>query len=402
MSNENRTGFDDQLDDYNIENIDNPDDSLVENDSGPRLSIKQEIIDRLYWLRNGFKYHKCPYCFYALKKSDNREVLSDTGLISHTNNYRTENLVSIIPRCANSNCNKDLPATIFSDKHRVLSVMGPKDSGKSYTFYSFLKLLYDPQNLLTSIGIHATIINKDGKKLLEKYETMAKQGGGIAGTTEKEEPILVRIRNTKKGSACIFTLNDIKGEDYGDVEKLLKDHAFLSQSDAVIFLIDPATVKGMAAEYNSDLKLVESRNETLQFESVTTSNYELIDNLTEVFKIKNQMNNGKISRPTAFALSKSDVIEDLYNLNLPRDKGGEFDDLEEALQEIEDLSSEMTDIFEEVDNRLLLKIKDSFSDFKIIPFSAIGDNPDKAKIKGINPKGLLLPFIYVLKRMDVI
>lgn len=359
---------------------------------------------------------KCPYCFGSVNFLDVKRQVSKTG--THVSLKAGHNIEhdTWIHYC--THCQQNLPFDFFKANSKNIVIIGLKNTGKSTYILQLSNLLLQSNTSMSNIGIHACIENEEGREVLEGYNmSLYKHAKPIKATETAEKPILLRF--SKKGESnnvTFITILDNQGELFTKKDEILAKHQFLNHADGFVFLIDPLEMELVRELIIKDKKLNRNINITPKDpNSFQAGNYDVIKIMHNIFVAKKLIKaNKKISVPVAFVVSKGDILEELYGVNIPPDRENLFEDVNDALEEIELFSDEFKEILEEIDSRLLAIIDDCCQNYSIMPMSSLGFTPvndrqnekesevGRIDVDKMNPKGVLLPFIWLFKELKII
>jgi hypothetical protein len=145
-----------------------------------------------------------------------------------------------------------------------------------------------------------------------------------------------------------------------------------------------------------------------QQQEVNARNYDIIETLYRFYLETGAVKpNRHIGTPTAFCLSRADILEDIANLYLPPDFEPDVPDTDIILEEMQLVTEDLQELIEETDPTLLNIMKKRFRKVGIFPVSPLGKMPvndaSGPRIEGgVNPKGLLQPIIWILKETKFI
>jgi hypothetical protein len=201
-----------------------------------------------------------------------------------------------------------------------------------------------------------------------------------------------------------ITLIDSPGEHFEELETLVNQHTTLQYADGIIFLMNPLDIQGI-------VELIEQSSPgsvPTRFERSLTPNFNLVENLYKLYITTKRIDpNRRISIPTVFCLSRADLLEDVASLYIPYDMDTNLAEVEDVMEEMELVASDLRELLEETDLRLLNLIDKSFKNHKLFPVSPLGKTPTEQAgrqtiLGGIEPKGILQPFIWLLLEFNFI
>jgi ABC-type dipeptide/oligopeptide/nickel transport system ATPase component len=395
-----------------------PDESGLNNEDEPtsrnilqRLKdyfFKREIKrlpeeDRLYnngnpvtiFIDRYFRRRQCPYCFgfvtsrvYRKRSRPGGEVIVN-GVTMSMQKIKTYEC----PGCA-----AQLPSDFFASRSVSIALVGGTGSGKSSFITIFCELLLHQHSLLSELGISGSIINKDGEdQFIDNRKRLIRQELALLGTTTIQKPIVVRLHSNHHKKITYITLLDSPGEDFTKVERLAALHPNLQYAKGIVFLMNPLDIAEL-------LRLIrkEKPGHIDPDQDVTVQNYKIVETLHETYLESRRVKpNRKIKTPTAFCLSRADLLEDIANLYLPPDFEPDMTEIEDILEEMKLVREDMRELLEETDLNLLNIMDKRFKNLGLFPVSPLGKAPSSDGIGqrvegGVDPKGVLQPIIWIL------
>lgn len=346
---------------------------------------------------------QCPYCFHYV-----------TGKVYlETPASQRQTIVSRIPfsmpklnLCVCPTCKEVLPSDFFENESSSIAIVGGQESGKSSFITLLCELLINHRTTLSELGIFGSIINQKGKELFEdNRRILIGRNIALSGTTIVEEPIILRLHSIHHSKVMYITLIDTPGEHFNRIDELTKHHANLRYAQAIVFLMNPIDIRELyrlIQDFNPNLAPLRSNYNT------STSNFDIVENLYELFRRGERVkSNQKINIPTAFCLSRADLLEDIANISLSSDFESDLSDPKDIIDEVQAASEELIDLLEDSDINLVNVMKTRFSNFNIFPVSPLGGQPVESALGqeihgGVDPKGLLYPIIWILKETNFI
>jgi hypothetical protein len=373
-----------------IETIESVD--QLRNDGNP-LTL---LIDRFIFRRH------CPYCFSFVSKRIYRER-SRPG-----NQTALGGIDFALPKlkiyeCPH--CNSALPSDFFASRSSSIALVGGKDSGKTSFITVFCDILINRKSILNELGIFGTIVNQDGEEQFESNRWMLiDQNTTLPGTPDLQRPIVVRLKSKHHKKSIYITLIDSPGEQFEELNILIEKHPNLQFADGIIFLMNPLDIGGI-------VDLIEEENPGTappRFGRNMVPNFNLVENLYQLYVATKRIDpNDKIKVPTVFCMSRADILEDVASLYIPLDTDTDLIELEDVMEEMDLVSSDLRELLEETDMRLLNLMDKSFKKYNMFPVSPLGKSPTgqagrQTILGGIEPKGILQPFIWVLRESNFI
>ncbi|TVL99007.1 MAG: hypothetical protein CV087_19690 [Candidatus Brocadia sp. WS118] len=372
-----------------------------------------EELEAVNALRNGgnsitffidryiFRRH-CPYCYGYVSKRIYRER-SRPGRHSKASGIPLHLPTLKIYECPH--CSRELPSDFFASMSSSIAVIGGRDAGKSSFITVFCDILLNKPSILNELGIFGSILNPDGAEQFESNRWMLiDQNTTLSGTVEMQNPIVVRLQSKYHKRSMYITLIDSPGEHFEELSTLIAHHPTLQYADGIIFLMNPLDINGI-------VELIEQENPGTvpsRFERPITPNFNLVENLHKLYITTKRIDpNSQISVPTVFCLSRADLLEDVTSLYIPQDVDTNLAEVEDVMEEMELVASDLHELLEETDMRLLNLMAKSFNKYKLFPVSPLGKAPTgqagrQTIIGGIEPKGILQPFIWLLLEFNFI
>lgn len=346
----------------------------------------------------------CPYCFGYVSKRVFRER-SRPDQLTRVSGVRLGLPNLKIYECPHPHCRKPLPGDFFENRGASIAVVGGRDAGKSSFITIFCELLINRNSILSELGIFGSILNEEGKAQFNKNRWMLiDKNSPLPTTLDRQETIVVRLQSRHSSNCIYISLIDNPGEQFEEVNTLTERHANLQYADAIVFLMNPLDITGIT-------QLIEEAHPGTtpalnQRDAVP--NFDIIENLYKTYIATGRISpNAPIKQPTAFCISRADLIEDVSSLYIPSDFEVEFKEVEDILEEMELVADDLYELLEETDKRLLLMIDRSFGKYRLFPVSPLGKTPigqsgGAILLGGVDPKGVLQPFIWILKEMNFI
>ena len=115
------------------------------------------------------------------------------------------------------------------------------------------------------------------------------------------------------------------------------------------------------------------------------------------------MRGGKITVPSAFCLSKADLLLAKGTFYFHEEIDNDFLTLKDILKDIEYASQEMIEYLQDFDRRLMNQIRGKFQQYAFFPMAALGKNPSGDLIDGgPQPRGVLHPLVWLLNQIKFI
>lgn len=360
------------------------------NDSSFKASWKklEFFFTKLLSLDLFRKRKKCPYCLDFISKTTFRAKEKAT-----------------IPQC--SSCGIDLPVDFFTLQSRVIALVGGTDTAKSTYITVLVHQLLSNRSLLNALNLQALIVNKEGKKKYNtQYQKLFVNNEPLETTNridaQSAPPIVIRLRktNTKRKEVMFISLFDTPGDEFNDPDLISEFHPHIANADALIFMIDPLNIQSIFDEIRPYIP----KEADVYEEGLYHVDVEIIDNLLEVLGREQKITLfGKVQMPVAFCISKVDLLEPIMNVYIPEEVGSEMLNAGEVFEEIQYTSEDLFEFLQEHDPSLVNGIESQFEEYGFFPVAPMGKTPIGHTIKdGIEPKGILHPLLWILKKIKFV
>lgn len=361
--------------------------------------VKSGIQTVVSFFKNSLARKKrCPYCFNMVSERDVRQVQAQDRRVENNSNERINIKSTHKINCPR--CKRDLPRDFFLSNARNIAIVGGVSSGKSTYITMLIHLLQNQNSIINDLHISTDIVNEGGKQLFKENFKSLEASRCISATSTLNQPILLRIRSGKKSTKSLYvTILDAKGEEFKSVDDILVGLPSLYHADAVLLLLNPFDLRNIFQEAKN---LDGGRGRYGWFEDQKKNDvYEIIENFYDVYLNRNLVKPGKrIKIPVVMGLTRADELEKVAEIDLYEDLEEDFHDLEYLENEMQDVSEELLDFLEESEARLPNLTGKLFENLSFFPISAMGCRSNDGKIyeRAMNPKGVLLPFLWLLKQ----
>lgn len=351
--------------------------------------------------------HRCIYCNHKFDKNQ-----AEQERIAEVVYYRCPNKAE--DEEGRALCGKRLPMHFLDADTTVISIVGSSGVGKTYFLLALLlNLKYNRS--LNKIGLRGDIVgeesvNKAVNELLEQANKKIKLDATAIGAASRAV-LEIALKKKKKAKYIYLSLNDNPGEVFMDRDKMITNLSpVLSESDGVIFLIDPQQLPINYVQNGNDqtADLFSVLNNTIQLlryiqehrSSVTSSN----PGWSIWKEIVNRVNNSPKQLPVAFVISKFDQMRNRLHNEIPDDA----ENLEDLILMNSDLNESY---FNSVSNELELIIGDAQdgdprvadllneSDFSYSFLASSSGYIDNDKFV-FRPQGVSLPLIWILRKLN--
>ncbi|WP_066362449.1 TRAFAC clade GTPase domain-containing protein [Herbidospora mongoliensis] len=287
-------------------------------------------------------------------------------------------------------CHSGLAAEYCANPGRIVALIGAKGSGKS----TYIAVLL--HELMNRVGaeLDASLVPCDDRTI-ERYrrdfarplygEHRLLRATQSAVTDTLRDPLVYLLSRTVKGrlrsrrAALTLVLFDTAGEDLRSREVTERHLRYLRASDAVVFLVDPASLQTPSDDPDSDPVNVIAR-------------------VTELLRTEK----GPLKIPVAVALSKIDAQkrESASALHRSRTPSGAFD-----LDDHEGVHEQVRALLDGWQAGALDRyLRQNYADFAFFALSSLGEVPGDAEVGpgGIRPYRVEDPLLWLLHRFNML
>jgi GTPase SAR1 family protein len=303
-------------------------------------------------------------------------------------------------------CHSRLAAEYCANPGKIVALVGAKHAGKS----TYIAVLI--HELMNRVGdeLNASLVPCDDRTI-ERYKTdFARPLYGNhtlldatqSSSTAPRDPLVYLFTRTvgrmrRRTASLTLVLFDTAGEDLRQREMSELHLRYLNAADAVIFLLDPMELSGAQAALHGSAK---DRSGTLANDLMSDQ----MDVIARVTQQLRKQNDGRLSIPTAVALSKIDELrasmERQSALHRTREPVGALDlDDREAVDEqvralLHQWQAGMIDRY----------LSQQYDDYALFGLSALGDVPegDAVAPSGIRPYRVEDPLLWLLYRFKML
>jgi hypothetical protein len=376
--------------------------------------------------------YKCPFCLHSFTKQEAKSKPINQDLIE----YRCPSLKKI--NNPNRPCDEILPLNFFRSESCVISIIGDSKVGKTYFAMGLINLLQGSAgsilHKLGNVSIYAnSFYPKEQEAVVQKRYEMIQNDEFIPTTQPGAErdilSIEVEILNKDSSKKIYLSFFDTPGELYKkyNTHELALQLPNIYKSDAIIFLLEPE-------QFNHLMPLI---NEVVSTDKINKDGYVILQKISDIIKhvqenrlvqkkslIQFNLLNGKNLRsdiPFAFCLSKIDQIEKelAYSNEIPMEYPYNEHSLNLILKndkinftKIDFLSKQIESLLFQ-DNRFKGLVKSTFKDYSFFGVQVIkvslknkldkNSNNKNGKYNiEMNQKGVMLPLLWVFKKMNLI
>jgi GTPase SAR1 family protein len=331
---------------------------------------------------------------------DEHKIYSNKLLVGVSDKYSVITKNRLCPECHN-----DLPVTAGKHPSNIVSIVGATSVGKSVYMTSLIHSLQRK----TANNFNAACIPLDNtisRRFRQEYEIPLFENGSLlesTRTTRRQEPFIFQfVFKDEDTPPLTLVFFDVAGEGLTDKEYIKLHAAHIKNSAGILFLVDPMQIRTIRE------KLIYQMGENPgEIVGQAEEPREVIISLFGDFIVHQE--NSRTSIPTAFVLTKSDLLHAL------KDEDGEYfrqnsnvfrnvshqDYLN--LDEFENINGEIRRFLEKVDLPFVNALDVYFKDTSFFAISALGSNPVNQQINGIiSPIRVDEPFIWLLYKLGFI
>lgn len=205
-----------------------------------------------------------------------------------------------------------------------------------------------------------------------------------------KRPLHHFTRPLARVSALDLAIFDAAGEDMGDHSVQAQYYRFLLRASGIIFLIDPLQYPGIRSHLPAPIRD--------RLPALDSSASDIVSEVHKLFEAEGLVGVGqKIKVPTAFALSKSDMLADFVykGAYVGRDSNhqGGFD-----VEANRRASQEVMGYLEKWDSEELVnKVNTLYGNYSFFTLSALGEMPDeKLRLRNLTPLRVADPLLWIL------
>ncbi len=380
-------------------------------------------------IQNPWKKLLCPFCFERFRLADawyrcrNPNVTEcpeeiDQAYSDHTgvaNRFMRKAFAPLQPRgfgfnqpaasCPQCNkqttmricphCRSKLPTQTDHVDSKILAVIGGTSSGKSHyiaTMVQQLQSVLGPNMKIKVMGVGDTTRTNYRDYYYERVyrdKLVLDQTQSAQNNPVVRDPLIYRLefpRQRLRIRAINLVLFDAAGEDIQDENTLGLYNKYILHAAGIIFLINPLQILSVCEQ----LGISPDTGEIVQH---------TLERVVELYFTAHGFKPGhQIKVPTAFVLSKSDVLEPIVDKQsaflqeLPHI--GHYD-----LRDFEMIHEEMKSYLSSWGADGLLSLAESFNPHGFFAISALGSHPKNLTIPQINPRRAGDPILWLLTQL---
>ena len=298
-------------------------------------------------------------------------------------------------------CHYELKYVGNNIDEKMVAIIGGRASGKSSYIAVLINRLENEVGKNFNAGLMADSDRTRNRYKNDFYKPIFIEKRMLGGTVTAErnpdvkKPMIFRMTfdNQGKRKAVNLVLFDTAGEDMASDDAMFTHTRYISESDGIIFLLDPFqidTVRDLVPE-------------NLQDKQEDADPNEIVDRLYQLHEENQKVKSlQKIKKPVAFTLSKSDALFPIIEPDSGLHRSGEhFGYLNEA--DVQSVHTEISTYLEEwmgsgFDN----KVRTYFDCYRYFGVSAFGRSPVGKKIESISPLRVEDPLLWVFNQLKII
>lgn len=374
---------------------------------------------------------KCVYCLRPYHLGDTKIVSLRTGEVLYEppaagiGHYMSRVYVHPLvetrfpgmqPRRVCPNCDKILPTSTEDVDSKVIAVIGATNVGKSHFIAILIEQLLRT-SALADVGCEplfpeaeteSEYIAKYADPLLNRKEELLNTPGSLqsVGRPGLARPLIFHVNrkrgNSPRSTGVDLVFFDAAGEDLTNQNTMELYDPYIASASGIIFLIDPLQIETIRAQVHPS-KLLNVKVNMSEIDHPAS----IIGRVRACFR-QQQGPTSKIKVPTAFVLSKSDMLSPsasttpllsryspIFKASVHR--GGY--DVEDGIQ----VSNEVATLLKETGAGIIVSTASIFEPHAFFAVSATGGPPDSTHhFSSIAPLRVLDPLFWLLAQLKVI
>jgi hypothetical protein len=307
-------------------------------------------------------------------------------------------------------CHFELSHDVGQVKQRIIAIIGGTGTGKSHYIGSLIYVLKVERrhNLIVTLLEDST----QQRWMRDFYSPVFERRTVLPGTLPASQnpdvktPLVVRLHSKEHISTRVLrghfdqainvSIFDAAGEDMADYRKLSRENQAIVHADALIFMIDPLQIESVRQQL--------PWASTISVDPATHPD-NMLGRLITLFEEQGNVKpgSGKIHVPTAFLLSKVDVLESLVY------KGSSFLRPTTHMGELQlaEVQSVSTDVLANLRQWQLSGFCDlidqRFQTYSYFGASALGRQPDaQGTFAVVEPLRVEEPFLWLLCKLGFV
>lgn len=296
-------------------------------------------------------------------------------------------------------CESPLPAMLVCGRHSLKSLCPHCDQPLGWTFTQDLHIVLvagpaaGKTSLLTGLFHALRQLQRDGIVKLQfnspeherSFDTSLRafQQGYVPDKTKATLPASFVIQVVNRAREIINVhVYDVAGEVYQDRESL-QSHAYFANADAVLFLVDPFSLREVQQQVGE--RLDPYKEQVTACDEVPQHVY---DRLLTVLRSFKESSSRLVNLPVAVTLTKVDAFSLNLGLPAPRLSDEQPSDSSEVKKWLE----------ERGEGNLVRSLEHDFSHVAFFACSALGHLPEEERKTPFEPVGVLAPLEWLLSQ----
>jgi GTPase SAR1 family protein len=298
-------------------------------------------------------------------------------------------------------CHYELRHAASNVEEKMIAVIGGRASGKSSYIAVLVNRLKNEigKNFNAGVIAYGDDINERYQRIF--YKPLFIDGKVLDGTRraadnpEVKKPLIFRVTFDSKGKrkAVNLVLFDTAGEDMENTDIMSTEARYICESDGIIFLIDPFQIDTVRQSVSGDLPEKQPNADPNQ----------IVERLFQLHEQKQKVKKGKLNKPVAFTLSKSDALFPIIDPGSALHNSGEhfgylnMNDTQSIHTEIGSYLQEWMGY--EFDNI----VRTYFDSYRYFAVSPLGKAPTKdGRIEGLSPLRIEDPLLWLFAQLNII
>lgn len=304
-------------------------------------------------------------------------------------------------------CHNDLPHGFGEIKMKTIALIGAKDAGKSHYIAVLIhELASDNVGGKFNAAIQA-LDDRTTERYRNVFETPVYRKkevifGTVSARVQTNYPLIYKfsLENAnglpfKRHFASSMVFFDTAGEDLNNIDVMSTDVKYLSNSDGIIFLLDPLQMSAVRNLLSGSVNLPQENTEPEQ----------IIGRAIQLIRQTNGIGQTtKIKTPVAVAFSKIDEVRRLFDPGSPLHQASNHDgyfDITDAEMVSESIKAHLAKWEGGKLDRLL---NHNFQTYSYFGLSALGTSPQSngSLALGVAPFRVEDPFLWILHQQGII
>lgn len=304
-------------------------------------------------------------------------------------------------------CHNDLPGEFGEIKPKTIALIGSKEAGKSHYIAVLIhELARGNVGRKFNVALQALDdrTSERYRDVFEKpvYRTKEVIRGTISARAQLNYPLIYKLSTEKSNRISFKRFNDSSlvffdtaGEDLDKIDVMSTDVKYLSNSDGIIFLLDPLQMSAVRNLVPSSVNLPGEHTEPEDIIGRA---------ITLIRQSKGMGTSDVIKTPVAVTFSKIDAVRKLFDPSSPIHQASDHDgyfDLSDAEIVSENIKAHLAKWRGENLNNLLRR---NFQTYNYFGISALGASPqaDGRFTFAAAPFRVEDPFLWILHQQGII